>query len=219
MEIYRRVAPYYDDQSEANRRGNEVKRKVIYDLISKCGGAVVLDLGCGTGVYFDVLVGCERVVGIDMSEEMLLAARPRTKAKNIDLIRADIFNLPFQQDKARFDIVISTGVLGVHVPLTKGLLLNIRAVLKSPGWLLFTTNVMRRHWRAVIKRKLYELLRAKEFDSPLFRLLGWSFPFQPYAEIRCLLVIKLKRSGFVLERIERVMFAAEQYMVTARTGR
>ena len=79
-------------------------------------GERVLDLGCGAGT--DTLVAAQmvgpegRVVGIDMTAEMLAKARAATAelgAKNVELLEAEAERLPFRD--ASFDVVISNGVI------------------------------------------------------------------------------------------------------------
>jgi arsenite methyltransferase len=79
-------------------------------------GERVLDLGCGAGT--DTLVAAQmvgpdgRVVGIDMTPEMLAKARAATAelgARNVELIEAEAERLPFAD--ASFDVVISNGVI------------------------------------------------------------------------------------------------------------
>jgi arsenite methyltransferase len=79
-------------------------------------GERVLDLGCGAGT--DTLVAAQmvgpegRVVGIDMTPEMLGKARAATAelgATNVELLEAEAERLPFPD--ASFDVVISNGVI------------------------------------------------------------------------------------------------------------
>lgn len=56
----------------------------------------VLDLGCGTGRLAERLAPRHRVVGLDVSQAMLHAARERLEARGrIPLVRGSAFRLPF----------------------------------------------------------------------------------------------------------------------------
>ena len=56
------------------------------------GGGLCLDLGCGTGHYFDTLAATGRtVVGLDRSADQLRVARGRSRS----IVRADGAALPF----------------------------------------------------------------------------------------------------------------------------
>jgi len=79
-------------------------------------GERVLDLGSGAGT--DSLVAAQmvgehgRVTGIDMTPEMLAKARGAAAemgASNVEFVEAEAERLPF--DDARFDVVISNGVI------------------------------------------------------------------------------------------------------------
>ncbi len=69
----------------------------------------IVDLGCGTGVLFDLLrrqVGPEGlVVGVDLSAEMVKKARKNFPFKNIMTIDADAEMLPLKSEL--FDVAIS----------------------------------------------------------------------------------------------------------------
>lgn len=59
----------------------------------------VLDLSCGTGLYLEKQKGyfdkmAIKWYGLDLSEQMLQKARDRLK--NVDLILADVENMPYQ---------------------------------------------------------------------------------------------------------------------------
>ncbi len=60
--------------------------------------SVVADLGCGTGsVVADLALHVRRVIGVDNSNEMLKAARQRTRGvDNVELHRAPLESLPLQ---------------------------------------------------------------------------------------------------------------------------
>jgi len=78
----------------------EKYRSHTIDLLGDLNGAIVLDVGCGTGRNFPLLV--ERVgergkiIGVDYSEGMLEQARRRIQAegwRNIELLRGDAVRL------------------------------------------------------------------------------------------------------------------------------
>ena len=96
-------------------------------------GHRVLDLGAGTGVASDVLIGVgARPVGLDLAVEMLAhrrAARPPGVA-------ADAQRLPFRG--GAFDAVVAAFSLN-HVPDLTGTLAECRRVLTDGGLLLAST--------------------------------------------------------------------------------
>lgn len=119
-------------------------------LLSLCHVAQtseVLDIGCGIGIgptYITRTYSC-RVVGVDLSSQMIDWARRRGRAEGVEdrvtYVVADMLALPFEDD--RFDVVIAESVLsfvldkervigemvrvtkpGGHVGLNEGFLLT-----------------------------------------------------------------------------------------------
>jgi SAM-dependent methyltransferase len=77
----------------------------VLDLLQPQPGERILDLGCGDGVLTEKLVALgAQVVGIDSSEEMIMAARKR----GLDARAVDARALPFENE---FDAVFSNAVL------------------------------------------------------------------------------------------------------------
>jgi arsenite methyltransferase len=100
-------------------------------------GEVVLDLGCGAG--FDAFVAAQfvgpggRVVGVDLSPEMLAVARAALAEAGfpqIEFSDASIEALPFPD--ASFDVALSNGVLNL-VPDKPAALGEIFRVLRPGG--------------------------------------------------------------------------------------
>lgn len=97
----------------------------------------VLDLGCGAG--FDTFVAAQyvglegRIVGIDLSPEMLTVARTgqtETGFSQIEFCEAPVEALPFPD--ASFDVALSNGVLNL-VPDKPAALREICRVLRPGG--------------------------------------------------------------------------------------
>ena len=89
---YRSFAPIYDD----NPRVPEGLRKLAVDRLELRPGETVLDVGCGTGRSFELLepyVGPEgRIIGVDLSPEMLEVARRKAETNgwaNIQLMEGN----------------------------------------------------------------------------------------------------------------------------------
>ncbi len=70
--------------------------ELLIHLLRPEPGALVLDAGCGTGVFtLDILSFGTRVVGVDLSLPMLSWAAQKAKAYPFEAVQADISSLPF----------------------------------------------------------------------------------------------------------------------------
>lgn len=117
----------------------------------------VLDIGCGTGRYFYALKNVRELTGIDVSDDMLLAAKnpirkEEVTVKKTKLISGGIFQYPFPGSS--FDFVYSIGVLGEHSPFDAFVCQKIYRMLRSGGKALITIVDAQSMW----KRKLAEIL-------------------------------------------------------------
>ncbi len=83
-------------------------------LIDSFGPGSVLDAGCGTGrVAIELSRRGHRVVGVDIDETMLAAAR--VKAPEIEWIRGDLSDPGLQLGQV-FDVVVMAGNVLIFVP-------------------------------------------------------------------------------------------------------
>jgi len=111
------------------------KRKMV-DMAGLKGDEVALDLACGTGdITFEIArrLNRGRAIGLDITRSMLeIAERKRreSRAANIDFHRADIMQLPFEDES--FDCVTGGYALR-NVPDVEGALLEIKRVLRPGG--------------------------------------------------------------------------------------
>lgn len=69
----------------------------------------ILDIGCGTGILFDILrrrIGSEgTITGVDFSIQMARQAHRNFPFDNVSVVDADATNLPFKADS--FDMAVS----------------------------------------------------------------------------------------------------------------
>lgn len=93
-------------------------------------GAVVLDVGCGSGMFFPEVAGrAEAVVGMDVSKQLLLKAKANP-AVNVYVVQADADHLPFAD--ATFDTSFSFTVLQ-NMPKPAKTLQEIKRATKKGG--------------------------------------------------------------------------------------
>jgi SAM-dependent methyltransferase len=138
-------AERYRAQDESPRRGAAAGRLGAW-LRTVCerfpGPIDALDLGCGTGRYFNAVGNVRRLVGIDASRPMLDRARrpagnPAMAPGWLTLIEADFLQHEFQSGE--FDLVYSIGVLAEHSPFDDTIAARVARWLKPGGRFAFTT--------------------------------------------------------------------------------
>jgi SAM-dependent methyltransferase len=118
----------------------------------------VLDLGCGAGTDSLVaaqMVGPEgRVVGIDMTPEMLVKARSAADelgAANVEFVQGEAESLPFHD--ASFDVVVSNGVIDL-IPDKDVVFSELHRVLAPGGRLQIADVTIQRPVGAEGRRKI-----------------------------------------------------------------
>jgi ubiquinone/menaquinone biosynthesis C-methylase UbiE len=124
MEAYDVTAEMYDE-----RYSEEQSRKYVKALVNvKVEGATVLDVGCGSGMFFEQVAGTAKmVVGVDLSRGLLLKAKKHA-TKNVFVLQADADHLPLRD--CSFDAVFSFTVLQ-NMPQPSGTLIEIKRVTKA----------------------------------------------------------------------------------------
>lgn len=100
----------------------------------------VLELGCGTGRYFDFLHNVNRLVGVDISRDMLAFAKETINnrpdlAGVTSLVQSSIEE--FDTDE-QFDFVFSIGTLGEFCEFNPDIMKQMVSYLKPGGFLFFT---------------------------------------------------------------------------------
>jgi ubiquinone/menaquinone biosynthesis C-methylase UbiE len=82
------------------------EEELILDLLRPAPGEIILDAGCGTGVFtLDILSFGARVIGLDISLPMLTRAAQKAGEYPFQTVLADMATLPFQENS--FDKVVS----------------------------------------------------------------------------------------------------------------
>ncbi len=186
---YRLVIAQYrrDDeievQSENHRRQAQTLKRICRAFAQPI---CVLDLGCGTGRYFHCLEKVERLVGLDISEDMLIAARNPVRNElisdfRIELLRSNAYLAEFPPNS--FHFVYSLGMFGHGCPVTVDICNRCHDWLVPGGKLLFNvvdtaglpfwTRARRRIKNFIYPRLTSSLKRRldeRERRSPFFAL-------------------------------------------------
>jgi len=169
-------------------------------LINKCEGRKVLDYGCGNGIHSIWLAKRgAKVIGIDLSEDLLEVARRKAKEEkirdNINFLLMDCENMEFNDNS--FDIIFDGGTFSsldfkkilpdlARVLNPKGFLIGIETLGHNP-----LTNLKRKINKITGKRtewavshilRMENLKQAEKYFGKIeihfFHLTSWlAFPF------------------------------------------
>ena len=161
-DAYRRWSSFYDVVFGGI---SSAGRKRAADLVNRLPGRDVLEVGVGTGLALPRYDPDKRIVGIDLSAEMLALARRRVAAEGLrnvqDLLEMDAEATDFAD--GQFDTAIAMFVASV-VPNPRRLLAELRRVVKPGGNILFVNHFAAeggpRWW---VERAM----------APMSRRLGW----------------------------------------------
>jgi len=116
-----------------------VEQPAIKSLISTLKDKIVLDLGCGVGHFsmYCIEQGAKKVIGIDISNNMIAEAEKKNNHEKIEYMCVPIedLELPNQQ----FDLVISSLTFN-YIENYPNLIKKISRLLKNNGELIFSTE-------------------------------------------------------------------------------
>lgn len=127
-----------------------LKKILPNDLKNK----LILDLGCGDGRWSEYLskLNAKKVLGIDISQDMVNLAIQRIKTKalnNIKIIKADIQNLPVPNNS--IDLAFTTFSL-MYFKNLKAVIKEISRTLKNGGYLYIATNIIQINKKDIEKK-------------------------------------------------------------------
>lgn len=137
----RSIRHRYDSTAQIYNRRYFKEQEAKYDAALAClkvaSDAVVLDVGCGTGLFFPYIADKARVVvGVDISRELLLQAREQAKVyENAFLVLADADYLPFVNSV--FDLVFAFTVIQ-NMPNPLETLKEIKQAAKNDASMVIT---------------------------------------------------------------------------------
>lgn len=175
-ESYGPIAQRYRADDEVDARGED--HCEVCGRLRKISSAFdhpisVLDVGCGTGRYFHCLQNVEKLIGLDVSQEMLDCARNPVRAdevtaKKINLICGNLYTVSFPHQS--FDLIYSIGLFGNGCALNKELCQKFYRWLKPGGYIFFdaidASNVPPQlKFRLATKNFIYSLLPQRIQDA------------------------------------------------------
>jgi demethylmenaquinone methyltransferase/2-methoxy-6-polyprenyl-1,4-benzoquinol methylase len=133
MQSYDVTAEMYDE-----RYGAEQQRKYKKALENvNAAGKAVLDVGCGSGLFFrEVANQADMVVGVDVSRKLLQKAKEHAEGlRNVSVLQADADHLPFKN--GFFDAVFAFTVLQ-NMPNPHETLNEVKRITKKGGRVVVT---------------------------------------------------------------------------------
>jgi phosphatidylethanolamine/phosphatidyl-N-methylethanolamine N-methyltransferase len=170
--VYRRWAPFYDLVFGAVfERG---RRSVV--AAGERVGSRILEVGVGTGLSLPFYSSETRIVGIDISEEMLQRARTRVSERGLHHVEAlmvmDAEQLTFPDES--FDVVTAQCVVNT-VPNPQAALEEFARVLRPDGEIILLNR---------IGAEAGPRLAFERIFQPIAHRLGWQsdFPWNRFDE-------------------------------------
>ena len=148
--IYQKWAKVYDWLTPIYLLGNERRlRRQTIGCLQLQPGQMVLDLACGTGRNFPLILEkigpTGRLIGVDYTAAMLVRARERVERErweNVELVQGDAARIDLEQ---RFDAALCTLAIGV-IPDYRGALDRMVAHVKPGGWLAISDGKRSSRW-------------------------------------------------------------------------
>lgn len=112
--FFDRLARRYERTFAPDARATEVDLRSLVTQLA--AGATVLDVGCGTGRAWPVLLAAElRVIAMDASAEMLREAERRSSAERVVRLRADLYR-PWPVADRSIDAIFALHAVLAHPP-------------------------------------------------------------------------------------------------------
>lgn len=131
MHAYDVTAQMYDERYSEEQHRKYQKTLDNVDVL----GVAVLDVGCGSGLFFSQIAKkAKLVVGIDVSKKLLLKAKANADG-NVFVVQADADHLPFQE--GFFGAVFSFTVLQ-NMPKPAVTLAELKRVTSQGGKIAIT---------------------------------------------------------------------------------
>ena len=141
------------------------ENQLLLDLLQPRRGEMILDVGCGTGVFTLNILGLgTRVIGLDISQPMLVRARQKAEKYPFRGVAGDMRFLPFADEC--FDRVVSMTALE-FIADGQAAIEDLFRVAKKGGVVVVTTLNSLSPWAA--RRKQAADRGHSLFEQMIFR--------------------------------------------------
>ncbi len=154
-------------ETEIGRLVKEYETELLHELLDPQPGDLLLDVGCGTGVFTDPILSCgAEVVGLDISFPMISTAAGRFHSQRFFPLAGDMLALPFASGS--FDKVYSMTAIE-FVDNAEAAVAELQRVTKAGGTVVLTTLNRLSPWA---ERRLkkgdegHDLFQSMVFRSP-----------------------------------------------------
>lgn len=134
---------YYEnnDYYEIFSKAEDGEEKVANYLKNEAKDKIVLDAGCGTGKFLNVLeMVSSKYIGVDLSFEQLIKAQRKKKKDSTNFINANLKDIMLADNSV--DLIVSPWVLGTVLDMNERLecLSELKRVLKPGGKIILIEN-------------------------------------------------------------------------------
>lgn len=185
-----------DDQN-----GSKISENKFYSVTEWekdwMNGKLILDAGCGAGRFLDIVSQANaEVVGVDLSISVEGAQTNMAGRKNVHLVQASIYELPFRP--GTFDGCYCIGVVQ-HTPDPKRTLRCLAEMIKEGGKIGLFIYEIRRWWTLYYSKYWVRPLTTRMKPESLLRLIKVSMPVLfPLTEVLYRIPYVSRVSGFII---------------------
>lgn len=151
-------------------------RRLTIKALAPVPGDTVVEIGCGTGMNFPLLqaeVGPSgRIIGVDISEEMLKRAARRVREagwNNVELVHASAADYRFPD---KVDGIIATGVLTYEPDYDTVIARGARVLAPGRRWAVFDCKMPRGWFRHLVPLLVW-IFRPFGISKALFDRTPW----------------------------------------------
>lgn len=134
---------YYEDNDyyEIFSIAEDGENKVANYLKNICKNKIVLDAGCGTGKFLNVLEkNSQKYIGIDLSEKQLEKAKKKSKKITSVFICSNLSKIDLESNTV--DLIVCSWVLGTTIDLEERnkCINELKRLLKPKGIIILIEN-------------------------------------------------------------------------------